>query len=102
MLLPGLAYFFPRKRHMVNVMSAYSDFVMAVGMHGEISADNIDEQTQVVFEQTQLSLIARTLYLLIASQPGEAVNPFADLRQPAEVIHSAVEELIAAELIVRV
>jgi len=61
-----------------------------------------EAQIQTVFEDQSLSLMARGLYVLLAEQPGAAIDPFEDLMDKAESMHGAIEELIAAGLVCRV
>lgn len=83
-------------------MEAYSDAITAVGLGHNSSDTEKDAAIQAVMDRRDLSLIAKGLFTFVAEQAGEAVNPFEDLLQPAEVVHRALEELIALNLVARV
>lgn len=83
-------------------MNTYSDTIVARGVTGRSSEIEIGAMAQETMENTSLSLRARALFVLLCELRGEPYNPFTELHEPAEVIHDAVEELVAAGLIIRV
>ncbi|WP_217132533.1 hypothetical protein [Leucobacter chinensis] len=83
-------------------MEMYSDAITTVGLGRDSSGAEKDATIQAVMDRRGLSLIAKGLFTLVAEQAGEAVNPFEDLLQPAEVVHRALEELIALNLVARI
>lgn len=83
-------------------MASYSDFLLATNVRAGSSREEIERGIQQVLQQPSFSLLAKGLYTLLVEQPGEAVNPFHDLYEPAEAVHRAAEELISAGLAIRV
>ena len=83
-------------------MSQHSDFITATRLSAVTPANVREAQIQTVFEDQSLSLKARGLYVLLAEQPGAAIDLFDDLMDKAESMHGAIEELIAAGLVRRV
>lgn len=83
-------------------MDTYSDLIVTRGVSANTPASEIDARAQLVMQDPSLSLRAKGLFTLLLEFAGEPHNPFAELYEPAEVIHDAVEELVAAGLIIRV
>lgn len=83
-------------------MNTYSDLIVARGVTARSHPIEIDARAQEIMEDSSLSLRARALFILLCELRGEPHNPFAELYEPAEVIQGAVEELVAAGLVIRV
>lgn len=83
-------------------MNTYSDLIVARGMTATSNPIEIDARAQEVMEDSSLSFRARALFILLCELRGEPHNPFAEVYEPAEVIHGAVEELVQAGLAARV
>lgn len=83
-------------------MNTYSDLIVACGVTARSDPLEIDARAQEVMENSSLSLHARALFILLCELRGTPHNPFVSLYEQAEVIYSAVEELVSANLAVRV
>lgn len=83
-------------------MNHYSDLIVACGITTHTPRAQVDAAAQRVMEDSSLSLRARALFILLCELRGEPHNPFAEVYEPAEVIHGAVEELVQAGLAARV
>lgn len=83
-------------------MDTYSDLIVACGVSAKTPPAEIDARAQQVMQDPSLSLRAKGLFTLLLELAGEPHNPFAELYEPAEVIHGAVEELVQAGLVTRV
>lgn len=57
---------------------------------------------QTVLSDPNLSLMAKGLFSRLLAEPGVPVNPYEDAYEAEDDIAAAVEELIEADLIMRV
>lgn len=55
-----------------------------------------------VLKDLELSLIAEGLYALVLSGQGQPINPYEDAIEDVEDIRAAIDELVAAGLVLRV
>ena len=55
-----------------------------------------------VLSDARLSLRAKGLYALVLAKQGQPINPYEDAFESVEDIRAAIDELVAAGLVVRV
>lgn len=74
-------------------------WIAATGLRA-VGDERAAELPDHIMRDTKLSLMARGLYALVLSGGGAAVNPFEDAVEPMDDIRGAIDELVAAELVV--
>ena len=81
--------------------STQSDWIASGGLRAVETASEGIAIPDAVLGDPRLSLIAKGLYALLLSYPGQPIDPYEDaIEDPAE-ISAGIEELIAAGHAVR-
>lgn len=78
------------------------DWIAAAGLRRVDSDATHTAIPASVMADMSLSLEARGLYALLLPYQGQPIDPYDDAVEDDDVIAAAIEELIAAELAVRV
>ncbi|MCK3769393.1 hypothetical protein MZK47_06910 [Microbacterium aerolatum] len=83
-------------------MSTPEEWLAASGPH-PMSDDPRDIAIpDAVLNDPALSPAAKGLYALVLSKQGQPLNPYDDAFEDAADIHAAIDELVAAGLVMRV
>lgn len=82
--------------------AAQSDWIAATGLRAVQTDHEMTAIPETVLGDLRLSLIARGLYALLLSYPGQPIDPYEDAIEDPADISLAIKELIAAGHAVRV
>ncbi|MEJ1922227.1 hypothetical protein [Microbacterium sp. KHB019] len=83
-------------------MSAPDEWIAATGPRPVSSDPNDTAIPDAVLDDPALSLAAKGLYALVLMKQGQPVDPYDDAFEDAADIHTAIDELVAAGLVLRV
>ncbi|WP_404473548.1 hypothetical protein [Microbacterium aerolatum] len=77
------------------------EWIAAYGPRPVSDDPNDSAIPDAVLNDPTLSLTAKGLYAIVLSKQGQPLNPFEDAFEDSKDIHAAIEELVAAGLVVR-
>ncbi|GEK86615.1 MULTISPECIES: hypothetical protein [Microbacterium] len=77
------------------------EWILALGLRPVSDDPNDSAIPDAVLNGPSLSLTAKALYALVLSTQGRPLNPFEDAFEDSKDIHAAIDELVAAGLVVR-